>query len=261
MTHQLFDDMIGTPPPSAVDVDAIMRRTTGRRRLLRVAVPGAVVVLVLAAFSPLLLLPRGDRAPSVSVSPPSAAASVEPSLREPVSDDLDHFIDDSMRNWLPQQAQWIGAPPHIVVPPDGGDVTQTRAGIQTGGRNGTVVVTVWPRGRHDASICQGLEHCTELPRSDPAACARYEGRLQQMCEGMAKADPVCGRADGAVRPALGLTHPGWEVRCTKPGGGRAVSIFVTNQTGPSSDPLPQPELPIQPDQIMPIINVLVSNVQ
>lgn len=264
MTHQLFDDMIGTPPPSTVDVEAIVRRKTGQRRLRRVAVTGVAVLAVAAAFTPLLLQPRGEGATRVggpSVAPSGAAVSVGPSGGPQVPPDLDHFIDDAMRTWLPQGAQWTGAPPHIVVPPDGGAVTITRAGILAGGRKGTVVVTVWPRGQHDTSGCGDLEHCTEQSGTEPDDCARYEDQVKEVCLGLVRTQPLCGRADAAVRPELGLTHPGWEVRCTLRGGGRAVSIYVTNQTGASGDPLPQPELPVQPEQVIPIITALVTQVQ
>jgi len=262
MTHQLFDDMIGTLPPSTVDVEAIVRRKTGQRRLRRVAVTGVAVLAMAAALTPLLLHPRGDGATRVggpSVAPSGTAVSAGPS-GGPVSPDLDHFIDDAVRNWLPQGTQWTGAPPHIVVPPDGGAVTTTRAGILAGGRKGTVVVTVWPRGQQDTSGCGDLQRCTEHSGTKPNDCARYVDQRKEMCLALANSEPLCGQADAAVRPELGLTHPGWEVRCTPRGGGHAVSIYVTNQTGASGDPLPQPELPVQPEQVLPIITALVLQV-
>ena len=135
-----------------------------------------------------------------------------------------------------------------------------RAGIVSAGRAGTIVITVWPHGQDAASGCQGLDGCTEMSVSDPDSCAQYESGLKKTCLGLVESEPLCGRVDAAVRPSLGLTHPGWELRCTVPGG-RAVSILVTNQTGASADPLPQPELPLQLEQLIPIVTALVTQAQ
>ena len=82
-----------------------------------------------------------------------------------------------------------------------------------------------------------------------------------MCQDLAKTQILCGRAEGVLRPSLGLTHPGWELRCRAYADGNAVSIFVTNQIGASGDPLPQPEVPLELAQVQPIIAVLLSFVQ
>jgi hypothetical protein len=243
MTRQLFDEMIGTPPPSTVDVDRIVRRKTGLRRLRRGAVSVGAMVAVFAVVGAAAFLPRGGN-PGTGVAESasgSAAPSAGPSGGVYVPPDPSGFFDEAMRNWLPERLRWLDTPPRIVPPPDGGVPSTTRTRVDVGGRQGTVVVTVWPRGLDDAAGCDGLQHCvplTDLPK-----------------------DPSCGWVrDVAVRPDLGLTKPGWEVRCVKLGG-RAVSIMVTNQTGAPTEEPRQPELPIQPDQVLPIITILVEYVQ
>jgi hypothetical protein len=237
MTRQLFDEMIGTPPPSTVDVDGIVRRKTGLRRLRRAAVGAAAVVTVLAVAGTATLLPHGDRpGPGVAEGPTGSAA---PSGREDPR--ASAFFEESMRNGLPQPLRWLDPAPRIVPPPDGGAPSSTQARVDVGGRKGTVVVTVWPRGLDAADGCDGLPRCQ--PLSEP-------GEL-----------PSCGWIrDVAVRPELGLTRPGWEVRCVKVGG-RAVSVMVTNQTGTPTDPLPQPDLPIDLADVLPILTILVGYVQ
>lgn len=241
MTHQLFDEMIGTPPPSTVDVDRIVRRTTGQLRLRRALVSAAAVVAVFAVLGAVAFLPRGDGAGVTQGPSRSAAPSVGPSGGEYVPPDPTGFFDEAMRNWLPQRLRWLDTPPQIVPPPDDGVMSSARARVDVGGRQGTVVVTVWPRGQDAAAGCDGLQHCTDV--------TGLSGDLS------------CGRVDDvAVRPELGLTRPGWELRCVKPGT-RAVSILVTNQTGAPTEPPHQAELPIQLSQVIPIITVLAGYVQ
>ncbi|MEV4512504.1 hypothetical protein AB0K00_26490 [Dactylosporangium sp. NPDC049525] len=239
MTQQLFDEMIGNPPPSTVDVDGIVRRKTGQRRLRRAALGVTAMVAVLAVVGVAALLPHGDRpGPGVADRPSGSAA---PSGGVDSRPDPSAFFEESMRNWLPQRLRWLDLPPKIVPPSDGGVPSTARARVDVAGRQGTVVVTVWPRGVDAADGCDGLQQC--LPLSEP-------GEI-----------PSCGWIrDVAVRPELGLTRPGWEVRCVKVGG-RAVSIMVTNQTGAPTDPLPQAELPVHLADVLPIIAVLVEYVQ
>jgi hypothetical protein len=233
MTQQLFDELIGTPPPSTVDVDGIVRRKRGLRRLRRAAVSAAAVVAVLAVVGTAALLPGGP-APGPGAADGGSAtpyAALDPS----------RFFDDSMRTGMPQPLRWLDPPPKIVPPSDGGVPSTARARVDVAGRQGTVVVTVWPRGLDAADGCDGLQRC--LPLSEP-------GEI-----------PSCGWIrDVAVRPELGLTRPGWEVRCVKVGG-RAISIMVTNQTGAPTDEPPQQEPPIHLADVLPIITNLVEYVQ
>ncbi|GAB3871370.1 hypothetical protein ACFPIJ_41255 [Dactylosporangium cerinum] len=236
MTHQLFDELIGTPPPSTVDVDGIVRRRTGLRWLRRAALSGSAAAVVGAVA----LLPAGGAPVAGPSTDPAIDFSAGPSGRGSDPPDINRFFDDSMRSLLPQRVRWLDLPPQIVLPPDGGAATSARSRVDVAGRQGTVVVTVWPHGVDAATGCAGLQSCTIM--TDPS------GGIS------------CGRVDDvAVRPELGLTRPGWEVRCVKPGG-RPVSILVTNQTGAPTEPPHQPELPIQLSQVIPIISVLAGHV-
>ncbi|HTJ37849.1 MAG TPA: hypothetical protein VL738_31840 [Dactylosporangium sp.] len=73
MTRQLFDDFIGTPPPSTVDVEWIMAdqdRARRRRRWLAGAGAAAGVATVLALAAVMPMPPGGDNAQATMTSTP-----------------------------------------------------------------------------------------------------------------------------------------------------------------------------------------------
>ena len=69
MTQQLFEDLTADPPPSTIDVPAIVRREKRRRSAVRVGLPVAAVLAVasaIAVLGPTTLLPvriRSTRGP------------------------------------------------------------------------------------------------------------------------------------------------------------------------------------------------------
>jgi len=77
MNQQILDDHIGSPPPSTIDVEQIIKRQRRAGVLLRVAAGGSAVaatVLAIAVGAALVGDPRAAAPPSTAASAPSTNA-------------------------------------------------------------------------------------------------------------------------------------------------------------------------------------------
>lgn len=117
MTRQLFDDLVGTPPPSTVDVKGIVRREQRARRLRHAGTATAVAVAVLAAgiTAGLVLRPAQPPAtPAATGKPPvTATQSIEP--REQTEIRLNSAWQAATARLFPGAA-WSTEPDRVLAP-------------------------------------------------------------------------------------------------------------------------------------------------
>lgn len=158
MSKTLFDEVIGTPPPSTVDVPAIVRRRRRTRTLRRVGIAATSVVAVSAIVAAgLSLVPgRGDglttpAVPSHQAIVPFGALSPDVTPRD-VADALMQAVATATPD-----AQWApDGRPQVVASPTaeegagamfGGAGSLTRQGVSR-----RVAVAIGPAD--DAFVCQ-----------------------------------------------------------------------------------------------------------
>jgi hypothetical protein len=121
MTRQLFDEYIGQPPPSTIDVKAIVR--TKRRRTIGAITASAFMAAALAATATAIALDGGASHPIADPSPPGSPAPTEAGFRL-VADDresarataerLRKALDDAVHATAPS-ARWTeGRPPELI---------------------------------------------------------------------------------------------------------------------------------------------------
>lgn len=126
MTRQLFDDLIGTPPPSRVDVAGIVRRE--KRKMAARRLGGTLAAVTALAVAGGFLLSPGAGVPSTST--PVAEATTPQDLRfrlvtdtkessEATASRLGQELDKALKETAPG-AQWIFEPDIVgETGPDG----------------------------------------------------------------------------------------------------------------------------------------------
>jgi hypothetical protein len=142
MTKQLFDEVIGAPPPSTVDVDRIItrrRRGAARRRLV---VAGTVAAAATVAIGIGALPDRdagiqaSDRHPGKT--PPTTTAP-GPQHGKRSAESQTAAVDAALRQAAPG-AEWIGGPPPGFAFEDG--ASTFRHGMRFQGRTGQLTVRI-----------------------------------------------------------------------------------------------------------------------
>ena len=199
MNQQMLDQLIGTTPPSTVDVDGVIRRTLRRRLLRRVAAAGSTAVVVVAvalgaglaggsrtdltaspsAPGPSGSVPSGpgSSGPGSSASGPPVSASVPVDTstaagRQRALARVRDALQEAKAEHAPGTA-WIHMPdvPGEPRTPDGQVTMWTtdddqnpgsvegRSGITGGGRKGGFYLSLRPTGCSAGQSCSPLYEC------------------------------------------------------------------------------------------------------
>ncbi|MCM0674627.1 hypothetical protein NCC78_07995 [Micromonospora phytophila] len=279
MGHQLFDELIGTPPPARVDVGGIIRR--GRRASAARRLGGSLAaVLALAVVGSVGVGVRDQepgRAPAPPVAaPPSPTAdtrfrlvfdtkeSAEASARR-----LSREFDAALREVAPG-SKWFWIPDYVGEPrkPDGQpprfthngseDLVHGGSGVSYRGRKGPLGVSISPdvfephgsgepTGSRDAFAPGG----SAQPSGHHWPCELPPGhgdtRYHRVCaEGTTpsglrmKVETLTGKRDGSVQHIVSIQLPG----------NRAFSANVSNMVGVDEQAVrAQPEAPLSAEQL------------
>lgn len=197
MNQQIFDELIGAPPPSTVDVDAIVVRQRRRRRVRRFAASGSAAAGV--ALAVVLGVTLGGGPHRQSGPPPAATTNPSPSAgttgfalepgtpagRERTKDRLGAALEAALTEHAPR-AEWIYMPdvPGEERTPDGHPtmwVTEApvffegRSGISADGEKGGFYLSVRPSECEPGLSCSAALTCDDL--SSGCSQARTPGGL------------------------------------------------------------------------------------
>ena len=201
MNQETLDTLIGTPPPSTVDVDRIVVRQRRRQRWRRVAASGSAAVAVVVAVAVGLSLTGGPRqrpvaatsAPAQPVGTPGATAGAPGFVLETGTAAGRQRTVDRLRAALEAAtakhaagAEWIYMPdvPGERRTPDGRPVLRAtgdpvtfegRSGIVAGGRRGGFYLSVRPEGCQPNGVCFATRECDRMLAS--CASLRTPGGL------------------------------------------------------------------------------------
>lgn len=162
MTRQLFDEMVGTAPPSTVDVHAIVRRETRKSARRWTGVLTAAVAAVAISAGVVATVDRGPDGVRSAVDPPPGAVdngfrltATDRESTEATAARLREAIDGAVRRAAPG-ARWIatgayenaapdGQPPNLSGPGSTAEVDRMfngGTGILAEGRKGTLSISV-----------------------------------------------------------------------------------------------------------------------
>ncbi|GAA1500232.1 hypothetical protein GCM10009827_005400 [Dactylosporangium maewongense] len=225
MTHQLFDDFIGTPPPTSVDLDRIIateERASARRRAYTIG--GALVLSLAAVLGAAVLRP--------SAPPPAPGAA--PRDRTPaewsawIDREVHALVPDLQWRSLPGATGPAGAPRlEISGGGDGGAAT----GFIIDGHPGVLEITVTAGSAADPPVtakvlCAGGPDCTTSSSGTDATCVVHAIVDRPEPDGFAKVA---------------------QIRCAVPDHGPRVTMLVSS--APAASPK---DLPLPPDQLVPL---------
>jgi hypothetical protein len=165
MTQQMFDDMIGQPPPSAIDVGAIVRRRKRNQWLRRapVAVAAVLVVALGAAFVGFGGSDTGQAPPAhdkIRLVVDTAAAKAKTAA------ELTKAYDEAVKAAVPG-AEWGGGKPPAVTDEDARPPAQFGfgAGLVVDGRKGDLVIQIV--GPYVPVVPSGDVPCSSIDFSNP----------------------------------------------------------------------------------------------
>jgi hypothetical protein len=142
--QDLLDDAIGIPPPSTVDIDAVMSRQRRRVRYQQAGLVASTAAVTLGAAVALAMLPLGHRSPSV---PSTQPASPPAPSREQEAARLSTALHELMTQVLPDaQFQKYGTGGRPAGEPlqflDEGDHFGASAAIKDSAGTGAIYVSV-----------------------------------------------------------------------------------------------------------------------
>ncbi|MEU8606852.1 hypothetical protein AB0C29_02455 [Actinoplanes sp. NPDC048791] len=184
MNQAMLDQLLGTAPPSTVDVEAVVRRTRRRRRIRHLAAGGSAAVAVVAVMVGASLLPgRGSKpppAPPAAVASPSLSPSVSPSPlafqlqsgtpagQQRILDRLQTVLEEAATEHAPD-VRWIYMPdvPGEKRTPDGHPVMfalddstfRARSGVTADGRKGGFYLSLRDVRCGAGQSCEPLYEC------------------------------------------------------------------------------------------------------
>ncbi|MGC4746793.1 hypothetical protein ACLQ28_14170 [Micromonospora sp. DT201] len=269
MGHQLFDELIGTPPPPQVDVEGIVRR---ERRAGSVRLIGGPLAAVLALMVGVGVAVR-DQEPGPAPGPPLAAptpTAADPGFRLVFDTDesaeasarrLSAEFEAALREVVPGST-WFWIPDHVgeARQPDGrppvfsnhgrDDLVSGGSGVSYRGRKGPLGVSIspdvsesGPAGRPgDPFDPAGYHWPCELPAGYPG-----DERYDRVCvEGTTpaglrmKTETLTGKRDGSVQHIVTIQLPG----------NRVFNASVSNMVGVDEQAVAaQPEPPLSAEQL------------
>lgn len=270
MSHQLFDELIGNPPPARVDVPGIVRRERRARAARRLGGSlAAVLALTLAGGVAVQARQSGGG----STPPPVAAtASADTRFRlvfdtEETADAtarrLSQELDRALREVAPG-ATWFWMPDHLgeAPKPDGqpprfthngtSDLVNGTSGVSYQGRRGALGMSISPdRGGPDET---GFHWPCRLP-PDIQEDKRYH---RECTEGTTpsgartKTVTYTGRRQQSVQHVVSVQLPD----------NRVLEVSVLNMVGVDESAAPaQPESPLSREQVTAIARHLEGRVK
>ncbi|WP_199513968.1 hypothetical protein [Nucisporomicrobium flavum] len=258
MNQQMLDQLIGAPPPSTVDVGAVIVSQRRRQRLRRfgtgAAAAAGVVIAVVAGMS----LAGGPH--SRGASPPAAAspsARPSPSLaglvletgtaagRERTRAALQEVLEEALTEHAPQ-AGWIYMPdvPGERRTPDGHPVLRVerdpvtfegRSGLTAGGRKGGFYLSVRPTGCEPGTSCSPAYECDDLPPGCTEARTPGGLRVVRWLENLPAGD--------------GDRYVFYGVQVMLRGGDHTLTLRAVNYFGGDAAPVSAPAPPLTRTQL------------
>jgi hypothetical protein len=164
--QQLLDDAVGTPPPSTVDIDAVMSRQRRRGRFLRAGAAGSATAAALTVAVVYAVLPvPADREPTVQE--PSAqgppAKSAPPAPTGEVTR-LSRALRQALEKALPAAQFFPNRPPDeeqvdALVFAEDGDAYKATAELRDAAGTGSIYVAI---GGESALAYYGKDACDGL---------------------------------------------------------------------------------------------------
>ncbi|MEV4540015.1 hypothetical protein [Micromonospora echinaurantiaca] len=265
MSHQLFDELIGTPPPARVDVAGIVRRERRARAARRLA--GSLAAVLALALAGGVGMAAGGGQPGRAPVPPQAAAS-SPALPDtrfrlvfdtPESADasakrLSREFETALREVAPG-ARWFWIPDSVDEPrkPDGqpptfshngsDDFVYGGSGVVYRGRKGPLGVSISPDVFDSAGSGQpaGYHWPCELPPG------HGDRRYDRVCDERTtpsglrmKVETLTGKRNGSVQHIVSIQLPG----------NRAFHASISNMVGVDEQAVAaQPEAPLSAEEL------------
>ncbi|WP_433388740.1 hypothetical protein [Micromonospora sp. KLBMP9576] len=277
MSHQLFDELIGTPPPARVDVAGIIRRERRARAGRRLA-GSLAAVLTLAVAGSVGWAARGPQPDHAAGPPPPLAASAAPvdtrfrlafDTRRAAAVSTGHLNEafgNALRDVVPQ-ARWFRASGADAREPDGDLPTLTydgrnavsgMSGVFHQGRRGILSLSVHPFVAGPASPASPANPDNPAhpvsprpPLGQPWSCEAPPGRgeraARQVCEESATpgglrmaVETLIQRESGSVQHRISIRLPG----------NRVFGLTASNMTGVDRRAeAAQPEAPLSAAQL------------
>jgi hypothetical protein len=192
MTQQMFDDLVGQPPPSTIDVDAIVRNQTRRRRLRQapMVMAAVAVVAVGVVFAGLGTIgtaatSKGDVVRQEPAGGPKIRLVVDTAEgRAKSAEELTKAYDEAVKKAVPG-AEWEGGKPPRVTDEEAAPPTKFMfgAGLIVNGKPGALVIQISGEGREDLPTLQlncdnpdGNCKVTEGPNGEKLVVRRWDFR-------------------------------------------------------------------------------------
>ncbi|MET8353585.1 hypothetical protein [Micromonospora sp. NPDC005206] len=276
MSHQLFDELIGTPPPPKVDVRGIVRRERRARAARRLG-GSLAAVLALAVAGGVSAAVRHQEPGAAPATPRAAASSPAADTRFRLVFDTDETADATARR-LSQEldralrtvapgAKWTWMPDYVGEPrkPDGQppefthrgtpDFVGTSSGISYQGRKGSLGVSVTPDVYPDASDGPAGYH---WPCRPPPGI-HEDSRYRRVCEAgttpsgaQMKIETLTGKRQKSVQYLVAIQLPG----------NRALQADVLNMVGVDESAVPaQAQAPLSMEQLKAIALAIADQVK
>lgn len=197
MTQQMFDDLIGQPPPSTVDVDAIVRDRTRRRRIRQAPVVMAAVAVVavaatVAGFGSLGSLGAGSNTKGDVVvvgQEPAGGTKIRLVVdtaegKAKSAEELTKAYDEAVKKAVPGAEWQDGKPPRVTdeeaMPPI---EFMFGATLVVGGKPGALVIQIENSGDGPDDVATFALNCdnpdgnckvTEGPNGEKLVVRRWE---------------------------------------------------------------------------------------
>ncbi len=278
MSHQLFDELIGTPPPPAVDVRGIVRRERRARAARRLG--GSLAAVLAVAIAGGVSISVRDQQPGGTLATPQAAASSSAAdtrfrlvfstseTTDATAKRLGQELDRALRKVAPGTT-WIWMPEYIGEPrkPDGQPPTFTHqrkddsdfvygsSGISYQGRKGSLGLSITPDVHPDTSAGPvGMHWPCRLP-----ADIQEDKRYRRVCEegstpsgAKMRIETHTGKRQQSVQHTVLIQLPD----------NRALEVSVLNMVGVDESAVPaQPESPLSVEQLRAIALEIAEQVK
>ncbi|SCE87813.1 hypothetical protein GA0070607_2688 [Micromonospora coriariae] len=272
MSHQLFDELIGTPPPPRVDVKGIVRRE--RRASAARRLGGSLAaVLALAVAGGISVAVRHQEPGAARATPQAVASSPAADTRfrlvfdteetaDATAKRLSQELDRALRAVAPG-ATWTWMPDHLGEPrkPDGQppefthrgtpDFVGTSSGISYQGRKGSLGVSITPDASDGPA---GFHWPCQLPQGIPE-----DSRYRRVCDAgttpngaLMKIETLTGTRQKSVQYLIAIQLPG----------DRALQASVLNMVGVDESAVPaQPQAPLSMEQLKAIALAIADQVK
>jgi hypothetical protein len=288
MTRQILEEMIGTPPPSTVDVAAVVRRER-RTRTARWTGVAAVAALTLGALAAVPVLGAGDRSDDIAGPGHPASAPADPAAdgfrllagnredAEASAARLSRELDRALGTVAPGAA-WLrqdlygrptldGQPPNLFAPESaeyGEFLFNGGSGVAFEGRRGTLALEVL-----SPLPCAADNAKCAAERADPAFAERMREHLMTCaapggCEYRTgpKGERILTASTSSRPPRADRALVRYEVRI-RLADGRVLMLATANQftePGGDKDAIAQDVPPLAMSHLVAIASAVAATV-